>query len=298
MSNDPASAARSTPHRRQRGRVATYVAIAVSTVYCTAMLARPQVFLPAPIRLILEYPSGYLSKLISMGLHTLEVAHVGTEVRSGIYLLFAAGIVPWLVLALLGRGRPHDLGLRCPNRLGWRFTVVGYLIALPFLVWMVRGTDFAGPYLRQLQRAGGVAFCLYYFINMLAEHFFFHGALLAVFRVGQRWPAPPPASFDGARGLQRVFQWLGFAQPPPGVHGMQRALRWIGLPDGCLLAVLASAMLFGLVHLGKDPRELLLSLPGGVALGYLSYRTNTWLVPFVLHLATAGTACAMIVVTQ
>ncbi len=72
----------------------------------------------------------------------------------------------------------------------------------------------------------------------------------------------------------------------------------INLPDGCLLAVLASAMLFGLVHLGKDPRELMLSLPGGIALGYLAYRTNTWLIPLALHLATAGTACAMIVVTQ
>lgn len=298
MSDDPTSLTHPTTLRRERGRGATYVAIAVSTVYCAAMLARPQPSWPAPIRLILEYPSRGLSNLIDTGLDTVKVAQVGTELRSGIYLLLVAGVVPWLVLTLLRRGRPYDLGLRCPNRLGWRFTVVGYLIALPFLVWMVRGTDFAGPYLRQLQRAGGVAFCLYYFVNMLTEHFLFHGALLAVFRVGQRWPAPPPASFDGARGLPRVFQWLGFTQPPPGVYGMRRLVHRIGLPDGCLLAVLASAMLFGLVHLGKDPRELLLSLPGGVALGFLAYRTNTWLVPFVLHLATAGTACAMIVVTH
>lgn len=298
VSDNLASAARATLPWRDRGRVLTYVAIAVATAYCAALLARPQPFWPALIRKAIGYPSQWLSNLIDAGLYSIDAAHAQTELRSGIYLLFAAGVVPWLVLALLGRGRPHDLGFRRPNRLGWRFVVVGYLIACPFLVWMVRGTDFAGPYLRQLQGAGGLAFCLYYFINMLTEHFFFHGALLAVFRVGGRWPAPPQVSFDGTGSLPRVFQWMGFTQPPPGVHGMRRVLRGIGLPDGCLLAVLASAVLFSLVHLGKDPRELLLSLPGGIALGYLAYRTNTWLVPFVLHLATAGTACAIIVITH
>ncbi len=298
MNDDDTSMSRSTIPGWQRGRIPPYMAIVVATVYCAAMLARPQPSWPAVIRLILAYPSRLLSNLISAGLSNIDAVRAPTELRSGIYLLVAAGIVPWLVLALLGRGRPYDLGFRRPNRLGWRFVVIGYLIALPFLVWMVRGTDFAGPYLRQLQRAGGLTFSLYYFINMLTEHFFFHGALLAVFRVGGRWPAPPPANFDGTGGLPRILQWMGFTQPPPGVRGMRRVLRAIGLPDGCLLAVLASAMLFGLVHLGKDPRELMLSLPGGIALGYLAYRTNTWLIPFALHLATAGTACAMIVVTQ
>jgi membrane protease YdiL (CAAX protease family) len=75
---------------------------------------------------------------------------------------------------------------------------------------------------------------------------------------------------------------------------MRRFNRWIGLPSGCVPAILTSAMLFSLVHVGKDPRELMLSLPGGLALAYISYRTDSWLTVLVLHLATAGTACAML----
>jgi membrane protease YdiL (CAAX protease family) len=78
---------------------------------------------------------------------------------------------------------------------------------------------------------------------------------------------------------------------------MHRLTRWIGLPADCVPAILTSTTLFGLVHVGKDPRELLLSLPGGVALAYIAYRTNSWLTVFVLHLATAGTAFLMIVAT-
>jgi hypothetical protein len=128
--------------------------------------------------------------------------------------------------------------------------------------------------------------------------------------------------------LRRGLQWLGLAQPVarpeyassaegdrsptarsttaaprnmvasrdavvPGSTVGSRITGWLGLPGGCVPAIVASAVLFSLVHVGKDARELLLSLPGGVALGYLAYRTNTWLTPFVLHLATAGTACLM-----
>ena len=59
-----------------------------------------------------------------------------------------------------------------------------------------------------------------------------------------------------------------------------------------------SALLFAAVHLGKDPRELILSLPGGIALGYISYRTNTWLIPFLLHASTAGMACALMLLMR
>jgi membrane protease YdiL (CAAX protease family) len=79
---------------------------------------------------------------------------------------------------------------------------------------------------------------------------------------------------------------------------VRRVTSWIGLQSGCVPAVLASAALFALVHVGKDWRELLLSVPGGIVLAYMAYRTNTWLVPFVLHLATAGTACAMAILME
>lgn len=241
------------------------------------------------------YPSRWMYGLIDDGLRLMGSEAHATEIPATVYLVFITGVVPWAALALSGRGRPYDLGIRRPNRYGWRITLVGYLISVPFLIWMVRGQGFATPYLRELGRAGPTGFTLYYFVNMLGEHFFFHGALLAVFRAGQRWPPPAPVAVDATNTLARALQWIGLVQPTRGTKGARRVIRWTGLPDGCLPAIAASAMLFGLIHVGKDPRELVLSIPGGVALGYMAYRTDTWLTPFVLHLATAGTACLIIV---
>jgi membrane protease YdiL (CAAX protease family) len=84
------------------------------------------------------------------------------------------------------------------------------------------------------------------------------------------------------------------AQPLGEARGFSRITCWLGLPTGCPIAIFASAALFGLIHGTKDFRELLLSIPGGIALAYLAYRTNSWLTPFVLHALTAGTACAML----
>jgi len=210
------------------------------------------------------------------------------------YLLIVAGVIPWLLALLLGRGRPQDIGLRRANLLGWRLALVGYVLSLPFLWWMARSPDFALSYLRQFERAGGLAFCLYYTVNMLTEHFFLHGVLLAAFRPGRRWPAPAPLPSEAPADSRPILRWLGLAQPAHGAARLQRITRWVGLPDGCITAILASAMLFGLMHLPKDTRELLLSVPGGIALAFLAYRTNTWLTPFGLHLATAGTAFALV----
>ena len=67
-----------------------------------------------------------------------------------------------------------------------------------------------------------------------------------------------------------------------------------GLPDGCLVAIVCSGFLFAAVHLGKNPRELLLSLPGGLASAYLAYRCNSWLVPATLHVAVAAVTAALV----
>ena len=49
-----------------------------------------------------------------------------------------------------------------------------------------------------------------------------------------------------------------------------------------------------MAHLTKDPRELMLSLPGGIALAFLAYRSNSALVPFLTHAGTAGLAYFLI----
>lgn len=285
-----------TPCRSDRthaGPVA--VAIVLSALYGLIFLARPVLSEPTWLRHAANYPSRAVYALID-DLLRLVGSDPPTMLRSGLYLFLVAGVVPWVVVALLGRGRPADVGLRRPNRYAWRFLCVGYLISVPFQMWMVRGPGFASPYLREFERAGITAFILYYCVNMLTEHFCLHGVVLGVCRPGHRWPPPAPTGPVHTNLRSGLLRWIGLAQPTTGIVGLRRIIRWIGLPDGCLPALLTSAMLFGLVHLGKNPRELLLSLPGGLVLAYIAYRTNSWLTPFILHLATAGTAFLMILV--
>jgi hypothetical protein len=133
-----------------------------------------------------------------------------------------------------------------------------------------------------------------YLTVLLAEHFLFHGVLLALLRPGRRWPdAPPVAPVEGKRGL-RVLRRIGLAQPPEGRSGLSRIARWLGLADGCLWALTLQSVLFGLVHLGKAPAELLMSFPGGLALAYVAYRCNSFLVPMLLHAATAMTTLGFV----
>ncbi len=218
--------------------------------------------------------------------------------RHGLFLLVYSGLLPWLVMVMLGRGRLSNLGLRCPNAAGWRILLFGFFVAFPIQVWMVQGSEIGSYYLGQFRRSGLWLFCGYYLTNMLTEHFLFHGIMLALFRRGFTWPTSPPVDCSATNSWRRALQWVGLAQPVHGASGWAGFVAWCGLPQGCVFAVVMSGILFGAVHIGKDPRELILSLPGGLLLAYLAYRTNGFLIPLMLHLATASTAFLLIVAME
>jgi len=282
----------------RRCAVAT-LTLTITTAYCLAFFVRPPTTWPGPIRdtiNTISKPALALTKSIleSCGVESATFAPFG-----GLYIFMIAGLIPWATMALLRRGRPNDLGCRLPNQYGWRLMCVTYILSLPFLIWMIQSAGFASPYLSQLKRAGGIAFCLYYTLNMLTEHFLLQGVVLAALRDDRRWPPPESlAPIDTASVAAKKLQWLGLAQPTNGANGLRIVERWLGMPRGCVFAILGSGLMFALIHVGKNPRELLLSLPGGIALAILSYRTNTWLTAFVLHLATAGTAFALVLLSR
>ncbi len=280
---------------RWTSRLAVATAIVVSAAYTAAVLAGPTSWWPESVRAVSITSTQWIHAAVRGGLGMLGAASPSAELRGGAYLIVVSAVVPWLLMALAGRGRPVDLGFRRPNRIGWRIVVIGFVLALPLLLWMVRSPRFAVYYLPHLDRAGTWVFIVYYVVNMSGEHFFFHGVLLAVCRRGHRWPVPAPIATNAVSSPGRVLQWLGLAQPLDGARGIERVTRWIGLPGGCVPAVCTSGLLFAFIHVGKDPRELALSLPGGIVLAYVAYWTNSWLIPFILHLATAGMACAMMV---
>lgn len=284
--------------KRRERRLPLVFAMALCTVYCALFLVRAQPSWPALLR---DAMNGASSAVYRFNAHLLALAGVESPdpaLRGYAYLALTAGGLPWLAMLVLGRGRPSDTGFRLPNRYGWRLSVVGFLIALPFLGWMIRGAEFAGPYLAHLERAGATAFIAYYLINMLTEHFLLHGVVLTACRADRRWPTSRQTLPASAGGRAAVLCWLGFAQSSGGATGLRRLTRWLGLPDGCVPAIATSAALFGLVHIGKDARELLLSIPGGLAFAVLAYRTDSWLTVFLLHVATAGTALSIIIVMK
>ncbi len=303
---------RSTP--RTNARVAAVV-VAI-TVYTFIFFANPPRSWDDSVRNVIKIPRRALNRLVVTGYHAIGVAAPARRLTSGTYLFVAGVVVPWAGMALGRRGRPQAIGFRLPNRLAWRFLAVSFIVSLPFLIWMVGSPSFSRYYAPSL-RAGIGGFLAYYLVNMFAEHFFFHGIMLGAFRAVHRWPEPAAIDQSATTRTGRALQWLGLAQPggmPKPASGgrghgarildrakvcqawaVQRITRWIGLQDGCLVAICTSAMLFGLVHISKDPRELMLSLPGGFAMAYIAYRTNSWLVPFALHLATAGSACLLMV---
>lgn len=236
----------------------------------------------------------WLTRTISWILPRVGIEESGWMLRHGIYCVVSGIVFPWLVLACLGRGRPRDIGLRKPNAIAWRVLVLSVLFSVPFLIWMVRGETFARYYEPQLRQGAG-PFLTYYAVNMISEHFLFHGAALAALRVGMRWPPPAPVCNDLGRGWVRPLRYIGLAQPTGGARGPRRVTAWLGLPPGCVGGIVFSGLLFGAAHIGKDGREFLLSFPGGMASAYIAYRTNSALVPFLIHAATAGAACLMMV---
>lgn len=203
-------------------------------------------------------------------------------------------VLPWVVMAVIGRGRPRDLGIRRPNRIGWRLLIFGYLASFPLLAAMASSPTLQAYYRREIDAYSVAGLFGPYMVVLIAEHFLFHGVYLAVLRPGRRWPiVPEPAPTEGTR-LGKVLRRLGLAQPTGDARGVLRVMRWIGLPDACLTAVLLQTVLFGLIHLGKAPAEVAMSFPGGLAMAYVAYRCNSWLVPMLLHAATGTTVLVLV----
>lgn len=276
--------------------------MAIIFIYCTLLLVNPPQWLPTVLQNFVRDAQGLVVRIIGGGVKALKGDRSPGELVSAIYFLVIACFIPVFVARIAGRRLP-DLGWRWPNRLALRYFIVALAISSPFLFWMVNSPTIGRPYLAQLDRLGFVAFAAYYLVNMFTEHLLLHGVVLGLARPDGRWPDPAPVP-NPAKGLVGILRWLGLANPThaissgegptPRTNRRSGALsRWLGLATGCLVPMALSALLFGLVHLGKDSRELILAFPGGLAQAYIAYRSRSWLTPFAIHLATASMALAM-----
>ena len=111
--------------------------------------------------------------------------------------------------------------------------------------------------------------------NKIPEHFLILGILVALMLPNRRLPNPAfLAPIEGSRG-QRILRWLGIGQPMT-IDSDNRILAWWGLNWTSLFSIVVSGLVFYMLHLGRDnPVEVALSLPGGILVAYITFRTHS-----------------------
>jgi hypothetical protein len=149
------------------------------------------------------------------------------------------------ILLLIASGRsPSDVGVALPNRAGVRLLAVALALSVPFGFLILPGgghdpvSDLTAPLFTMS------------LLDRVPEHLFVCGVVTALLLPGHRLPGSPSPS--------------------------DPALAWLGLTRPSTLALLGSGAVFFLIHLGKPNRlEIALSLPGGVAVAYMTLRARS-----------------------
>ncbi|MBP7935672.1 MAG: CPBP family intramembrane metalloprotease [Phycisphaerae bacterium] len=193
--------------------------------------------------------------------------------------LVMAALLPLSLAALTGRS-PATMGLRPPNRWGWRMVVLSAGLTIPFaFLFAQERIAMVAPH----QPPAGLQLLVMLGVSV-PEHIFLTGICLASFCQGWRIPTPARlAAVEGSR-TKKTLRWLGLAQPTdPGQPLTRRALAWWGLDGPSLLAITCAGLLFGIIHVGAGPTELASSFPGGIALCYLVWRSGSIWPGWLIH---------------
>ena len=176
-------------------------------------------------------------------------------------------IVPAALLYLSGF-KLNDAGMGIPNAIGWRMTIVGIVVSIPFGMLLLKSTNFDSG-----QNAVSPEYIMT-LVSMIPEHFLVTGVCTAMMLPGRRLPGD--VRFEPVEGsfITKGLRWFGLAQSPSDTGG-NRILDWFGLTWVSLFAIVASGAVFRMIHLGKNDLELMLSLPGGIAIAYMTIRSHS-----------------------
>ena len=172
-------------------------------------------------------------------------------------------VVPVLALNLSGRSL-RQLGLGRPERGSAAVWLLGSLVAAPW-IYALAASPGARVFYREAGALAGLADGFHTVVVLLCEHVFIQGAVLAT---------ALPHGFDTLRCRSAL-------------RPSTRLMRLVWVPPAAWPAVLGQAVVFASVHLGKATEELLLSLPGGVALGWVTVRCGSVWPGVALHLLAA-----------
>jgi len=187
------------------------------------------------------------------------------EILWYILCFISSMVIPIIIILIRGR-KLTDFGLGMLNRLGIRLTSIAILVSIPFGLWI----QLASPYPHRLT----TMYVLSLF-NKIPEHFLILGILTALMLPHRRLPNPAyMAPIEGSTG-RKILRWLGVAQPMT-IDSDNRTLAWFGLNWTSLFAIVVSGLVFYMLHLGRaNPVEVALSLPGGMLVAYITFRTHS-----------------------
>ena len=160
-------------------RLTLYLSVAACTLYTFVLLVRPDAWCPESMLNWWQRPRLLVTRRIGMLLANICSTSPCLEARYTLYYFVTAGLVPWGVLALLAAPGATSLGLRRANRFGVRVLLVGTVVSAPCLWWMINQFGVAEAYVAGFDRVGYISALTVYLTVLCAEHFFFHGAVLA-----------------------------------------------------------------------------------------------------------------------
>ncbi len=163
----------------------------------------------------------------------------------------------------------------------WRLLALALAVALPVQVALGL-TPGMQHFYRRLFEVGGAERVLANAITIVTEHLWIEGVVLGL--------ALLPGLVERVRadeGCARQGRLARFGLGYP-VGGPRTPSAWLGVPREAWPAIVAQGALFFLGHFSKDPGEVASSLPGGLAVGWLSLRTRSFIPAMVLHLITGA----------
>ena len=173
------------------------------------------------------------------------------------------------------------------RKIGWRYVLISYLVALGPLLWLASRPSFRHYYANTIDH-GLASMSLRFALVLIAEHICIQGLILVLALPDKEHQPLEPAAVLGDHISARLRRLLTL--------GPDWSLRSFELNVPVLMAISVQAWVFGWVHFSKDLGELALSFPGGFALGYLAWRARSVWPCVVLHAATGLTVIVFSIV--
>jgi hypothetical protein len=206
------------------------------------------------------------------------------HLRYALGSLLGGIVIPLGLCAAFGMRHAGDVGLRRPPRDLWPLLLLALIALSPIALGLALHPAFTSGLDARL--SGSPTFALAVVVGASAEHFFFHGVLLA-------W-LHPSLRFVASNG---PLLWPGRAIDG-GRANVRQALASLAIPRSTILPCLLSAPLFFAIHIGKPDEELWLSLLAGPVLAWLAFRTGGLIAPLVVHLSASLLAALIVLATR